>query len=400
MRNIANLGMSIIKRALCSTLCCLLLTLCLFDAAIATVKPLQYIRTGKYIPLDQNSVVSKVPRFFSANVKPEALLLGSSLPMMAVTSYDDPYCHALRSEDLDAVRTYTQAQYLEHLLSSRLGIKSSVFNLTCYACMSSDAWLILSRAVNADRAPKLVLYGIAPRDFVDNCVPEVGKTPVFEVLASWKSLKDILENNHSLESIRDFVISTGWYYYRVKADYKTLASLIACDFFNRPMTLFAATQQLPATAAARSPATTANLPCVPPKTSTPKSIVPAKQAALDLELDTYQKRYNPANAKRFQQESEYFRKLLEICRTNHIKCVIFNMPITNRNRALIPKDIYRRYQQEVCNLPAQYGAHFINLDDSSIFSDEDFLDSVHANAQGGKKIQDLLIAEMSKLSIR
>ncbi len=91
--------------------------------------------------------------------------------------------------------------------------------------------------------------------------------------------------------------------------------------------------------------------------------------------------------------------MLTTCKKNGIRMIVVNMPITKENRTLIPGKLYARYQNEICGLPAQFGDELIDLDSNEAFQLSDFYDSAHVNAQGGKKVQDLMVSSAKTLSL-
>jgi hypothetical protein len=50
-------------------------------------------------------------------------------------------------------------------------------------------------------------------------------------------------------------------------------------------------------------------------------------------------------------------------------------------------------------MPASYGDELIDLDANHAFQLSDFYDSAHLNAQGGKKVQDLIVSSAKTLSL-
>lgn len=400
---------NILRRLLQSTVFWLLALLLFFDIEIATVRPLKYLPITKFILLDQNPIVAKVPEFLSSNAKPDILVLGSSLPMTAIAHCDSKFVGGIDIKNLESVRSYTKARYLEHLIEKQCGHKVSVANLTCVACMASDATLILSKALDAGKIPKLVLYGIAPRDLIDNSVPEIGKTPAFEVLADWKCLKDLLDSHVSIIDIRDFVISTIWHYYKVKADYRTFFMYMACNWLNRPSSIYAATrgsfQQGEGEAKAAQTYGQAGQPELVAITAakaenTLKAKLPALKHAkipdlIKADLLYYDDRYNPPNFKRLNEELKHLEKMTNLCQERGVELVVFNMPITQWNKQLISSRLYELYMNGINDSCRRRHTKLVDLDDEQAFTIEDFYDSAHTNYRGGKKIQDKLISALN-----
>ncbi len=358
---------------------------------IQVVKPLQYIQTTRYVPLEQNPLVSKLPAFFDSKVRPQLLVLGSSLPMEAIARYDAEYTGSFDEKNLNAVRKYTGARYLEHLIAQKNGAPVTAFNLTCVACMASDAELILRRVVEAGRAPQIVVFGMGPRDFIDNIVPAVGKTPVCQLLSNRITLSEIFSQSRPLDETRDLLLGQLVYLYKVRGDYKTMLTGWACDLFSHPADLFES-QQLAKIAQKEEVLTSTETgnkasPSIEPKSS---------QFA---DLGEWKERYLPANFERFEKEKTSFQNMLAICKKNGIRMIVVNMPITQKNRKLIPEKLYARYQSEICTMPALYGDELIDLDANDAFQLSDFYDSAHLNAQGGKKVQDLMVSSAKTLSL-
>lgn len=376
---------------LSSFTCWLIFCMVGLDWVIQTVKPLQYIKTKRYVPLEQNPLVSKLPAFFDSNNRPQLLVLGSSLPMEAIARYDAEYTGSFDEKNLDAVRKYTGASYLEHLIAEKNGTSMTAFNLTCVACMASDAELILRRVVEAGRAPQIVIFGIGPRDFIDNIVPAVGKTPVCRLLTNRITLPEIITQARPLDETRDLLMGQLVYLYKVRGDYKTMLTGWACDLLSHPADLYESNQL----AKIEKQQTQTELP----QTALKSSSKPAMKRSQFADLPEWKERYLPANFERFEKEKTSFENMLATCKKNGIRMIVVNMPLTSENKKLIPDKLYARYKNEVCKLPAKFGDELIDLDSNKAFKLSDFYDSAHVNSQGGKKVQDLMVSSAKTLSL-
>lgn len=392
---------SILILVLSSFTCWLIFCMVGLDWVIQTVKPLQYIKTKRYVPLEQNPLVSKLPAFFDSNKRPQLLVLGSSLPMEAIARYDAEYTGSFDEKNLDAVRKYTGASYLEHLIAEKNGSSMTAFNLTCVACMASDAELILRRVVEAGRAPQIVIFGIGPRDFIDNIVPAVGKTPVCRLLTNRITLPEIISQARPLDETRDLLIGQLVYLYKVRGDYKTMLTGWACDLLSHPADLYESNQlaKIEKQEAQTASPQTAAQQTASPQTALNSSTKHAAKTSQFADLPEWKERYLPANFERFDREKASFENMLATCKKNGIRMIVVNMPLTSENKKLIPEKLYARYQSEICKLPAQFGDELIDLDSNDAFQLSDFYDSAHVNAQGGKKVQDLMVSSAKTLSL-
>lgn len=399
---------------LSSFTCWLVVSIVGLNWVIQSVKPLQYIKTTRYVPLEQNPLVSKLPAFFDAKERPELLVLGSSLPMEAIARYDAEYTGSFNEKSLNEVRQYTGAKYLEHLIEQKNGTKLSAFNLTCVACMASDAELILRRAIDAGRSPKIVIFGMGPRDFIDNVAPPAGKSPVCQLLSNRTTLPEIFSEVRTLDETRDLLLGQLVYLYKVRTDYKTMLTGWACDLLAHPADLYESNQlaKLSKKAAEEKGIAVAASPA---QDQTAASEIKTREVCkIDQENDQssteqkraqfadlpeWRERYLPANVDRFEKEKASFQKMLDTCKKKGIRMIVVNMPITNENKEIIPRKLFERYQNEVCTMPAQYGDEMLDLDGSGAFQLSDFYDSAHVNAQGGKKVQDLMVSSAKTLSL-
>ena len=377
---------------LSSTFLCLLVLFITLDWLLSAIDPIQFVSDPKYLPTSQNPVISKISKFLSSNDDPEIWVIGSSLPMMAIATTDDAYFAALDSTDTNTVRKYTGAKYLSHALQKSTGKSFRVGNLTCVACMISDAKLLLDKALKAGKNPKSIVYGIGPRSFIDNVVAQGGRTPMEQVVTSHLNLSDIGKENLTWQEKRDTVISSFWKFYGAKSEYHTVLLSFACDKLNRSPTIYAA-QQKAASEKHKSKQLSRIAKSEDKSKETTKILT---EERLEADLAVYKLRYNPPNFGQFEQQEKALRDILALCKEKNISLLVVAMPITQQNKALIDQSILRRYSKEIPDLVTSSGAKYLKLDSDKSFTSRDFCDSVHTNASGGRKIQDKLVESLKR----
>jgi len=352
----------------------IILILLAVDFALAKIRPLQYITDLRFIPLDQHPMVSKIPLYLELKDHVDYLFLGSSLPMCAIAEYDqkcfgEPDCK-VNSE----LTRYIGARYLEENLPKLRRCSAKAANLSIVSCMSSDMYIILSKSIDAGKRPGAVVLCIAPRDFMDNFVQPIGRTPPFELLQDWKSVNEILRPSVTISEKRDLLISAIWYFYRVKVDYRTVFTEFAASFFKRPSSLYYAS---------RIGATSQQV------------ALPSQQAAtLEAINKIYIARYRPPNKRRFDGEMNFFRKLLSLCLKEKINCVVINMPASRSHQSLIDPGMNISYLNATKEACKSFGAEYLDFNDSE-FQSQDFSDGLHLNADGAEKFQKRLIRNMA-----
>jgi hypothetical protein len=202
-----------------------------------------------------------------------------------------------------------------------------------------------------------------------------------------------------IAQVRDFVIGNFWYFYKVKVDYKTVATLATANISGHPVTLFNASQnKLAKEASAKAPGL-----CAPAEEAqqevgvletTVKPDYTPKPNTLN-DLDQYQHVYNPPNRALFKQQSGYLEKMLKLANRQKINLVLVNMPLSDENKALITPGFYDQYLNTVATTADKYEVPFYNLDVRQNYSLADFEDSCHMNYSGGQKFYNALVQALT-----
>lgn len=368
----------LVSSAISSTVFLTIFFLFSLDLTLVHYRPLQYVTDLRFIPLDQHPMVAKIPVYLESAEKVNLLILGSSLPMCGIAEYDQKKFGRPNCKVRNEIWTYLKARYIEEQLSEKLAKAVRVSNLSIVSCMASDTYIILSHSVQAGKKPGAVVLCMAPRDFVDNIVQPFGQTPPFEVLQDWKSLNELLKPGLTSKEMRDLLISAIWYYYRVKVDYRTVLTLCFSEFLSHPTSLYYASRQ--------------------PSTIIKKESSSEKSAGLPGANMTFPVRYNPPNFKRFAKEMEFFAKLLSLCKTERIQCVVVNMPVTVSHQSLLDSKLNQKYILETRQACHDYGAWYFDFNDQE-FVNEDFSDGFHLNALGSEKFQNRLVDSLLQVGL-
>lgn len=404
-----------------STCIWLVLLFVALNLASDLFKPLMYIKHERVhaFQLAQYSLTYKFRQLTARTNPPDVLILGSSLPMSPLYYLDcdrfapdmNRWIDTAGKQGLSAFQSYTGAAYLSHLLRQRTGRPVGVFNMTIAACMASDARMVLSKALKQGKCPKVVVYGIGPRDFTDNLMPPLGTTPTYKALGDWTNLIALGHAALTPDTARDLIVNSLMHYNRVRDDYRVLLAESASQFFNHPRDLRDSPAWKPAgqpsgeNKAEPRPTRRTEVPPASASGGSPQAAEPPAGAVAQQgkaeQLDDYSHRYNPPNFRRFAQEIRQFDLLTRLCKRDHIDLIVVNMPITTANKSLVPPALYRRYQTETKQLTDKAGFTFVDLQNDRDFSDIDFLDTVHLNAAGGKRLEERLAeAVFSSLSSR
>jgi hypothetical protein len=251
---------------------------------------------------------------------------------------------------------------LTDLLRTRSMITGDLVNLAIPRMMASDAYLIADRLFRGSSVPRTVIYGIAPRDFMDDRVSSAASTLIFERLIRLEDLFGLAalylprwEDRIDLAVNRLFPI-----YGKRQQHQERTARLI--DGTAGP------------SAKAGAGKSEANL------------LLPEnRQLAWQRSIEEYRKRYRRFNERQFEMQCQFLERLLRLGQLRNFRVVLVNMPLTGANLALMPEGKYDSYLTRMKEIANRNASTLIDLQESR-FEDPDFYDTVHLNGVGGRKL--------------
>ena len=309
-------------------------------------------------------------------------LLGSSLMVSAVAGADA--VHSLKSIDLTQ---YHKATYLDYQLSQRIKGDFNTFNLSAPGQMPSDAYLTLKSMINVSQRPEVVIYGIAPRDFIDSTLSSPADTEPFRYLRRIVNIDDVASGlYHSPIPRLDWCLQRSVYMYANALDIQMSANEWLTETMahvvprptktNRPFTWWDRTHVLPQYLKGE----------IIPNSMLAVPLTPAQAAAQTSDNTAeYRERYKHPEPSTYQLQFYFLRRLAYYCRKEKIELVLVNMPITQQNISLLNPTVYLQYVQAIKAFGYDNNVAVLDLCNWSQYVPGDFHDSVHLNAFGGKK---------------
>ncbi len=364
------------------------------DVLFAHFRPLRFFDVTEFVPLEQNPLVFKLRNFLdNPSYNPQILMLGSSLILFPSTRTDEEMESKPHRYDSWYVRHRISAdtvpRYFTKKLEGEIKTKVEICNLGVQGSIVSDQMLILRKALDWGKKPKLVILELAPRSFLDNGHKQIRNTPVFQVLADFSEApplwKDGRLNKQALATLPGLIS----YFYRVKADYRSLICNIVASSLNRPVNNWEAENNV------RRPKP---ISLVNPEMEWQASEKPLGPKYSDLAM--YENVYNPPDPEFFESEKKDCLALLAQANNHGIKVIVVDMPISSPNRLLLDKQYQVKYQQFINQIEEEQKIPVVHLSGSSEISDADFEDSAHLNAAGGKKLFAALVAAIKAIAAK
>ncbi|HEY9784357.1 MAG TPA: hypothetical protein V6D17_03075 [Candidatus Obscuribacterales bacterium] len=374
-----------------SRLFCALLLFVLMDFALRlSFRP----ALAEKLENSNHSAVWWALRDYQNNGNADIVMLGSSLMQQVVDDGEATYL----KRDIDPSQ-YHRCQHLEDLLTALVGAPVKTFSFALAGEFASDA-AMLAKIMPAFGHPSRIIYGIAPRDFMDNSLSCPASTEVFRLVSR-------LDPERGLALERRAYASQWDYWTKLfQARLENISSLygrrleIAYAWKNRCDALALSVLQF-------FPDRSADLLTPRDRASIPEDIRPG-QKVIHPEWGTpvffdnraqYICSYQPFRPRSYGTQLSYFKDLLQCCAENSIAVTVVNMPITKDNMELMQAGFYKLYLDDVSRAALNASAEFVDLNQSGLFEKADFKDTVHLNGYGAQKFVKLLAARLSNSTV-
>jgi Protein of unknown function (DUF1574) len=311
---------------------------------------------------------------------PETLIFGSSLMIAAVDQGDATYI----DNSIDSA-IHHHSLCLTDNLNQKIGGHHTNFSFAVGGQMASDVYAISQTLINATNHPKLIIWGIAPRDFLDSAFREPIASDTAQYMNKIGQRKTIAPQHTSLP----FYIEEGLLHicqlFANKENFIASKNEMLREFIKQISTKLTLNRNKNVSVESQV-VSTENLDIGE------RIVWPCKASSAQLVDNTkeYRMRYNPFNSRSFYQQLQFCEKFLDQADKLGIKVLFVNMPITSRNMSLLPPGVYNLYLNKVRQIAQNHGEHFYDLNGDSHFSERDFTDTVHLNGIGGRKFVELL----------
>ena len=329
---------------------------------------------------------------------PTVMLFGSSLMLAMVNEGDAAHYNKL----IDTA-THHRSDYLQDLLKNQLSKPVSTFSFAIGGQMASDVYAIASNFIKPQSKPKLIIWGIAPRDLLDSAFPGAISSDTAQYMNKIAGYDLIAHEHTNLNSILDQCLRQVCSIYSHHLDF--LAALKqSLRTLQTEKTFPLLTQKSDATDSAGRATMVRQL--MNPRDGSMGDIeigewLISANASPSKELKDntheYFVRYNPFKPKTFTAQTIYMQKFLQQQKDLGVKVVLVNMPLTQKNMNLLPAGLYDKYLFTVKQSAANYGAIVVDFNHDPHFSVSDFFDAVHLNGLGSEKLLKL-IADTKKIT--
>lgn len=328
--------------------------------------------------------------FLRRKERANVVFLGSSLMLVPLAGVDADFL----GKRLDGSKHHISA-YFQHKLKQETGLDIKAFSFALPGEMPSDAYLILRNLLSGARKPDVIIYGVGPRDFLDNTLSSPASTDPFRFLSKFGEFGSIASSYMTDFMLQlDYGLGELFYPYGARADISRVLSETTEAAINRLLPLpsgviaMNSDEKRRLIAAYRPYEVLEGQSWFRPSTAEDHKIVLNN-------LDEYKKRYGKMNWNTYICQMQFLASLLNLSKERGIHVVLMTMPITDANRCLISSLSWQAYHDGVLGMARRKGATVVDLNRDSDFSNADFMDTVHLHSGGGKHLLDKLWVHLS-----
>lgn len=320
--------------------------------------------------------------------RPDVVFLGSSLMLVPIDGVDADYTKV----PIDGSKHH-KSIFFEDKFKEYSGNSVSTFNLALPGEMPSDAYLLTKFLLKDEKRPDVLVYGVGPRDFMDNLLPSPKATDPFRYLSRLGDYSERID-----------LIAPKWEerlgYELARLFYPLAESENITTSLSR-----SANKWLTAALPTVKPSDVAKRRLLLPEYH-PFEILPDEcffRPTTDADrpkfldnVDEYRKRYKKLKWDTFLSQMQFLTDILDIAADRGTHVVLVAMPITDINRQLISDQAWKEYKSRLETLAEEKGATYIDMYASKEFPFEDFGDTVHLHSGGGRRLLDLLAKKLSE----
>lgn len=320
--------------------------------------------------------------YFEDKNAPDVVMLGSSLVNSACWAAD-----AITTGRPVDCASHHRVFTLEKTLKSDLNLKDPhVVNVSVQGAAASDYYMITRGLTETGRKPKVIVLGIAPRDFIDNKMQSLGGTEPFMFFQRYVDFDDTVAKAYANPYERG-MSEMEW-----RLGQLPLRKLHANvkPFLTDPKT--AAETNVSNNNQLRSALSNGAIKIRPGDI-----VVPATMS--DLWFDNtkeYVSRYSNPNPPTYKTQLFFFDETLKRMNAEGIKVLVVEMPTLPMNRSLLPEQFWTSYREQLNALCKKNNASYLDLSDNPDYVKADYVDTCHVNWRGGAKVLKRISEELAK----
>ncbi len=358
---------------------------------ISTIRPFDKA-DPEALPSAKSWVYWATQEFLQKHDHPQVVMIGSSLVMNATWLQEAAHLN----QDVDIVANH-RTTYLESVIKKYLPL----FNAQCYnfglpGSMMSDDYMVIRALFRGEHKPAIAVIGLGPRDLMDcrfNCA---ASSKHFQYLERYSDTHDIVDLTMPQFWQRvNFVVKEFDYFVGKKWNIQIATGETARQLCGPALSMYSR----------QGPLEFSNEANYRLEIAKGVWIAHPSQASyffLDNTVE-WKRRHRRTNDELFNNQAKFLELALQTCRREGIEPLLVNMPILTSSKNAMHPAIYPRHLGLLKQMADKYNCVVVDTNELATFVPQDFTDTCHMDASGGKKLLDIVgeaIATHPQLSSR
>jgi hypothetical protein len=292
---------------------------------------------------------------------------------------------------LDA-RFHRNSYLLEEKLSSLWHQPVRTWSYAVGGLHASDAAIVTKTLMLGEHQPSAIVYGIAPRDLMNNLLAAPCATETFKLMSHLADQSDVSYHARTTNGEHfDYLVATAFektlplYAYRSE-----LAQVFRREVKHQVGTVVDSQLGRQNAAGQMELAERIKFQMLPEECDNELLTLPFNRSQSGTgngdNKNSYMCCYRPFRPKFYNAQKYFLEAMLKTCSERGIQVVFINMPLRKDNFDVMEPGFYDRYMRDLRGLAGRYQASVVDMNRQELFSDNDFSDQVHLTGEGAIKL--------------
>ena len=194
--------------------------------------------------------------------------------------------------------------------------------------------------------PKVVVYGVVPRDLINSGLYCPASTPVFQYLDSCFNVGNYYPHVYDNRNNWAYsILNEHLYCWKESTKFKNLSTLwwhkLLSTFVVTKQSINVLDKQIPLLPSPEQLQQAASV-CLPSKEKLREFLI-ERRSYLNIDMNRYSLTYNPFSSFSYKQQLSYLDEMLSLCKSAGTHFIMVNMPISRENVALLGTTLSRLF---------------------------------------------------------
>lgn len=324
----------------------------------------------------------------------DVFFMGSSLMQRVMDEGEATYLN----EHINGL-LHRNSTAMEGLLKPKFQRHVATNSYTVGGLHASDAAMVTAALLRDEHKPAAIVYGIAPRDMMNNLLSGPTDTETFQLLNRLRPQPEVAKLAYTSSSEKfDHAVSNALIALSPLYDWRAELSQVFRRRVGRKLNDIA-NLYVPVPKNPLKLLDQIRLRMSPEELTGELSIAPfdPKHPTCEDNRAGYLFAYRPFRARFYERQKVFFQQMLKTANERGIQVIVVNMPLRSDNLSAMEPGFYDLYLNDLRAMTAKYNASFMDMNDQITFSHENFTDQVHLNGAGALKLVQCLAPRLSSV---